>query len=190
MIIEAAIVLPVFFVFVFLVIEGAMLFSDWQGLNNGLFSAARTATVYGNDNLTDYQTLVNFKRDFSAVNIDQLQGFSVFKATSATATITAGCKTGSSIGVCNFYSANDIKLVPSTPPTLYFGTCTANGVGGGKDASWCPETRKVAVAGANGPPDYVGVWAKIRHNQPTKIFGAFKDIEQTIVIKIEPQKLT
>lgn len=191
LIIECAFVLPVFFIFVFLVIEGSLLFSNWQTINNGLLAASRTATVYGNDNLTDYQALLNFKKNFIAVNLNQLQGIAIFKATSATGAVPASCKVPpGQVGVCNTYTAADLKLIPSTPTTLYFGTCTANTVGGGKDQYWCPVTRKTAVSGSFGPPDYVGVWAKVRHQQPTRMFGSFKDIEQTIVVKIEPHDLT
>jgi len=193
LLVECAFVLPVFFIFVFLVIEGALLFSDWQSLNNALLAASRTATVYGNDSMADYQTVVAFKNELNGMPLSQVEGFVIFKPSpnAALGTMNNGCKTASIAGVCNFYSKNDINLVPSSPSTLYFSGCTdSTGTSGSKlDRYWCPVNRKVAVTGTNGPPDYIGVWAKIRHLQPTRMFGNSRDIEQTIVIKAEAQEL-
>ena len=57
------------------------------------------------------------------------------------------------------------------------------------DRWWCPTVRKSAQTGANGPPDYVGVFIRIKHPYITGLFGSSILMTKTSIIKIEPQSL-
>jgi hypothetical protein len=58
-----------------------------------------------------------------------------------------------------------------------------------KDNYWCPTTRKYALSGTNGPPDYVGVYVVGVHHNLVGLFGASFTFSNDTVIRIEPRAL-
>lgn len=177
---EAAIALPVFFLLVFGLIDLALLYQDRLAAANGAEGGARTASVVGNDLLSDYSILRATLREASGMaSIDKVV---VFHASGPTATIPSGCKTSPSAspsGACNVYTATDFAR-----PASDFGCGSSS-----PDRYWCPSTRKVNLTTDNGgPPDYVGVWIQGRYEPVTGVIGPTVTIEQLAVLRIEPTK--
>ena len=62
------------------------------------------------------------------------------------------------------------------------------GAGSAPDGNWCPTDRKVAVGGTNGPPDYIGVWIKVKYDYITGLFpGDGVTFTDTTVMRLEPR---
>ena len=85
--------------------------------------------------------------------------------------------------VCNVYDAADMRL-----PKGSFGCRPEQSL----DRFWCPaalngqDGREVR---ASGPPDYVGVYVQTRHDFVTGLFGPGLNLEDELVMRIEPQDL-
>jgi hypothetical protein len=62
------------------------------------------------------------------------------------------------------------------------------GPGSAPDQNWCPIARKVAVSGPNGPPDYIGIWIKVKYDYITGLFpGGGVTFEDTTIMRLEPR---
>lgn len=80
-------------------------------------------------------------------------------------------------GVCNVYTTADLGR-----PKADFGCRTDRSL----DRFWCPHDRETR---ASGPPDYVGVYIRARHDFITGLFGDDIDLTDEIIMRIEPQDL-
>ena len=98
-------------------------------------------------------------------------------------TVAQACLNGPQTNLCNVYTAADLSR-----PRSEFG-CKA---GTSPDRFWCP----AALNGQNGRevrasigPDYVGVYVQTRHNFITGMFGSGLNLNDELVMRIEPQEL-
>ena len=58
------------------------------------------------------------------------------------------------------------------------------------DRFWCPTSRKVAVGGPNGPPDYIGVWIQVKYDFITGLFpGGGMTFDDTTIMRLEPRAI-
>jgi hypothetical protein len=116
----------------------------------------------------------------AAIDRSTIDRIVVYKGTSVDATVPNECLTASR-GVadrCNVYYPSDFGR-----PESDFGCDT-----GEIDRNWCPSTRKVARSAANGgPPDYVGVWVRVRHAYVTGLFGSARTLTDELLMRIEPR---
>jgi hypothetical protein len=80
--------------------------------------------------------------------------------------------------------AADLKKASSQ-----FGCLDSSGNATKIDRYWCPTSRKSALTGTSGPPDYVGVYVKGVHNNLIGLFGKTFTFTNDTVIKIEPRTL-
>ena len=179
--VEAAIVGLTFFTIICVLIEGSALLRDYLGVNNVTKTAARTATVNGNEGYADYYILRTIRKEAAAIGIDDLQRVVVYKANGLGNPPSDSCKNGSSSSSCNVYSKADL-LRPQTD----FGCKVANTL----DTPWCPSGRKVAKSGTLGPPDYIGIWVKYTHDMMTGLFKGQSTLTDYVVIRLEPRQLT
>jgi Flp pilus assembly protein TadG len=176
--VEAAFMLPVFVFIVFGIIEGGLLLRDHLAIAAMTTDAARSASVFGNDPRADYAIIQQLKASAHAINIDQIERVVVFKATGPTDSLPTGCRGGtpqSGADACNVYAASWMTSVDpnqfdcaATSPTKYY----------------CPTDRKIAVTS---PPDYVGIYVRLRHDPITLFFGGQRTLERTVIVRLEPQ---
>jgi hypothetical protein len=104
--------------------------------------------------------------------------------------VPAACKAASqtnSSGVrgCNRYVGSDLALAADQ-----FGCVGPPGPAVKKDSYWCPTTRKIAVSGSNGPPDYIGVYVEAVQRNLIGVLGPSFTFTSDTVIRIEPRTLT
>ena len=161
-------------------------------LSNATRSGARVASSLGVSATADYASLVAIGAALGTTPTTEVDRVVIFKASSATGTVPAGCLTatalsagGSSTDLCNVYSSTELAAAianPNTPPSTYTGTCP----GTRRDRFWCAPTRNnTQVVGGTGL-DYVGVYVVLNHATSTKLFGSTITITDTGVMRIEP----
>lgn len=182
---EAAFVTPIFFYLLFGIIDYGLLFRDYLTLGNGTTAGARMAAVQGNANTADWEIIQRVKKELAAVNTTTITKLVVFKPTAGSGSIPSTCQSAAAPGVvpglCNLYAPSRDWI--ATDPTLY-GCTPPND----RASGYCPSTRKVAVSGANGPPDYVGIYVEFNHLFLTRLFGTSKVMTDITIARLEPQK--
>src|SRR5690606_10549208 len=175
--VEAAITAPLVFLLIFGVLEFGILFKDYLSLSSGVRDGVRVASTQGADPLADYKILQIVLQRMPALERNQIERVVVFRASSADDSVPSVCKTTSSATEkCNSYSNADL----SRPASDFTGT------GSAPDRFWPPTTRKERLSD---PPDYVGVWIKVRHEAVTGLLPLTKDLEEEVVMRIEPSRL-
>jgi len=182
-IVEGAFVSLSFFVIICILFEGTALIRDSLGVANLARTAARTATVNGDEVYADYYILRTVKKEATAIGVDDLKLVVVYEASGFGNPPSATCKAGTAVstgtGQCNVYTRSDLFR-----PQTDFACKT-----GGPDVPWCPNTRKVAESGSAGPPDYLGIYIKYTHDLITGLFKGQSTITDFVVIRMEPRKL-
>ena len=114
--VEASIILPVFFLLVFGFFEYGILFKEALTVDEISRSAARSATAAGNDGDADYRALQSIVKAASALDNGQLQRIVIYHATSPGDLLTAtgnadyaSCRAGTPVtSVCNVYGPSDL----------------------------------------------------------------------------------
>jgi Flp pilus assembly protein TadG len=176
--VEAAFMLPVFIFLVFGIVEGGLLMRDNLTLAAMTTDAARSAAVFGNDAKADYGIIQQLKSSATAINISQIERIVVFKATGPNDTLPTTCRDGTpqtGADACNVYGPSWLS---STDPTQF--DCSATSPA----KYYCPTDRKIAVTS---PPDYVGLFVRLRHDPVTLFFGGSRMLDRTVITRLEPQ---
>lgn len=188
--VEAAFVTPVFLVFVLGLLDYGLLLKDYLALNYTSNMAGRSAAIAGNKADADYQVLQAVARASAAIPRATVQRVVVFRAGGDTDVLDATCAGGTastteSSGAlpwashkCNVYTSANLV---STYPSSTFGCGIA-----ALDRFWCPTSRKYATTGANGPPDWIGVYVEVRYQFATRLFGNTRTLKSTSILRIEP----
>jgi hypothetical protein len=138
------------------------------------------ASTQGTSTLTDYQVIQNVIKRMPAVATGKIMHIVVFKATSSSSTIDSvntTCKTASVTNVCNNYGPTDL-----TRPSSDF-----TGAAPSPDRYWPPASRKDTLAG---PPDYVGIWVQISHQNITGFLTMSNNFTDQVVMRIEPATIS
>jgi len=173
--VEAAIITPVVLLLIMGMIEFGLLFRDYLTVANTTRSGARVGSAAGSDSGADYDILQSVRGASSALDDDTIEQIIIFKATSPTGGVPEACKTTTVADVCNRYTTSDL-----TRPENQFG-CGSTA----PDRFWCPAGR---VDRQSGPPDWVGVYVKVRHHYVTGMFGSTRMIEDTTIMRLEPKR--
>ncbi|MDQ6910045.1 MAG: pilus assembly protein [Actinomycetota bacterium] len=182
---EAAFVTPIFLLLLFAVIEGGVAFFGRLTIANMALAGARTASGQGNDTLGDYYVLQSVAAAGGSFSGTDLGLVVVYRATTQAAKVPTICKSASVAGSCNRFVAADLAKDRSQ-----FGCTGPPGPASKVDSYWCPTSRKVALGGANSPPDYVGVYIEAVHWDLTGILGRKITLSSDRVFRIEPRTLT
>jgi Flp pilus assembly protein TadG len=181
--VEAAFITPVFALLIFGMLEFGLTFRDYLTVANVSRDSARGASAFGDGLYADYNIIQIVKQSSKGFRPNEIQRLIVDNAGSVDASIhdaahpANACLTATQgiAGVCNVYDAADLALAKSA-----FGCKTTQDL----DRFWCPSTREVR---ASGPPDYIGVYVKARHDFITGLFGPGMDLTDELVMRIEPQ---
>jgi Flp pilus assembly protein TadG len=182
--VEAAIVTPLVFLLVFGVLEAGYAFFGKLTVDNMSVVGTRAASGQANEVLSDYKVLRAVEHGSSTMSPSTINLIVVYKATGPGGSVPASCKTASVTGLCNRYTGADLALAEDQ-----FGCVGPPGPTSKKDAFWCPTTRKTALQGTGGPPDYVGVYVEGVHDNLIGFFGASFTFTAENVIRIEPRSL-
>lgn len=164
------------------------------GISNAVRSGARVGSAAGIASNADYQILLSIGSSLGRNSVSEVERIVIFKATTSS-TVPPGCLSnsakstgGSSGNHCNVYSSADLAAVlasPSSVPAEFQGACPGSGTRW--DRFWCPSSRVNSVGMAGAGPDYIGVYLNVAHATSTKLFGSTIDIDDTFVMRIEPQ---
>lgn len=188
--VEAAFITPVLFFLLFSILEFGTAFRDYLAVANTTRDGARAASVFGNDSSADFDILQSIADAGNVIDRRDIQKIVIYKATGPNTPVPTACTTATVgiVDVCNVYSATALDLAETE-----FG-CRADR---NLDKYWCPTAttatspaqtgRKVAMSGANGPPDYIGVWVQVNHTWLTGLFGRNLTFTDSTVMRMEPQ---
>lgn len=175
--VEGALVTPVLLLFIFGIFEFGLAFRDYLTVANSTRDGVRTASVAGAELDADYRTLAAIA-DASAVLPDgAIEEIVIFKATGPDDVPAANCETA---GTCNRYTWSDLNRPPEE-----FGCHTSTLAPNAPDRHWCPNTRDVSVGTGL---DFIGVSILVRHEYVTGLFGADIDLDDRMILKVEPQE--
>ena len=131
---ESALLTPFFVLLLFGMLEFGGAFRDYLTLSNAASAGARTAAIEGNSASADWNTILAIKDGASAMPMSQITRIVIYKASSPTAAMPAGCATASSaINHCNsFDKATIATVLPSATMPISWANCT------GPTAGYCP----------------------------------------------------
>lgn len=171
---------------IFGVIEFGFVFKDRLTVDSSTREGARAASVAGNESESDFLILQSVHHTLQSVNRDQIEQVIVYRAATPDSPVPPSCLTsGSQSGptdFCNVY-ANDAFDEPLFDnlgnANSFFGCSTTSA-----DRHWCPTDRDSTIDGS--PPDFVGVYVRIRHPFITGFFGEGLTLDQVAVNRIEP----
>ncbi|MCP4959572.1 MAG: pilus assembly protein [Actinomycetia bacterium] len=179
-IVESALVLPIFTMFVFAILEFGLVFQHVQTVGNMTRVGARTAAIAGDEADADLRILAAVAEAGEAMPVSDIHRIVVFSAVGPESTIPEPCKTSNSAAVlasneCNVYLPSDIGS-----PASSFGC----GVGD-LDTPWCPTTRDVTAGGRA----FIGIWVEAERQYVTGIFGDSVTVSDSVILRIEPDLL-
>jgi hypothetical protein len=143
-------------------------------------AGARAASTQGNDAQADYMFVQAADHAAAAMSRSKIQYIVLYKAAAPSDRVPTSCAAGTSqLGLWNVYAPTDLSATSSS-----FG-CAPTAL----DRFWCPASRKVAESAAGGgPPDYVGVYVKVRHDHLTGLFPSEYTFTDDTVLRIEARK--
>lgn len=176
--IEAAFVTPVFILLLFSIIEFGVGFADRLGAEDLSLSGSRIGSASGNDPLADFEIMKRVNG--STLTTGKVDMVVVYKASGPSDRVPSTCLLASQTAKCNRYTPAEF-----TQPQAKFGCGTL-----ALDTAWCPTSRKTALTGTNGPPDYIGVYVSVSHPTITTAFGSKWTFQFDTVIRVEPKSST
>lgn len=192
-------VMPVFFMVLFGVIDYGGAFRDYLTVNYLLQRGGRAAANAVNNPDADYTAVSQMAKAGGALPARSLQRVVIWRATddgSGSAShrgpgsvVPPGCQVagvGNSSDVCNVYSRAAGTLNPSRIDEGLWSSCS-NAANPGR--FWCPTARKSAAQGPGGPPDHLGIYVEVVHPLITGAFGSTLVIRQHGVFALESTTL-
>ncbi len=189
-IVEAAIVAPLFFLFVFAIIEVGVFLYNANAVSNASRDAAREGSTWAAGPLADYNILRAANRSLGVLAA-RTDAVIVFKASGPNGVVPPACVTAiptSSRGVsdtCTIYRLSDLKTMDETS----FGWSDLNTPlqnAGKLDVNW-PATKRVEEVTGLVQPDWVGVYVQANHKSLSGVVPSRK-IRHTSIAQIEPQR--
>lgn len=187
--VEAAFITPLFMLLLFGIIEWGFATYDRETAANMSIVGARSASGNGADSDADYKILQQIKGASAGTAASKIRQVIIYRATGAGDRVPPACLTASvqntpSTRGCNRYTGADLAL-----DQTQFGCVGPPGPAQKIDRFWCPTTRKTALTGINGPPDFIGVYIDMQHDMITGLFGRTFSFTTDTVFQIEPRTL-
>jgi hypothetical protein len=175
---------------IFGVMETGWAFFNRGTADNMSVVGARTGSSQANEALSDYRILEGVESGASGLSTNQIKVVVVYRANSPTDRVPSGCKTASITNTsttrgCNRYIGADLTLGSDQ-----FGCVGPPGPTQKLDRFWCATTRKSALSGSNGPPDYLGVYVETAGKTLVGIISKAFTFSADTVIRIEPRTAT
>lgn len=188
--VETALVAPLFLLLLFGVLEVVYAWLGRTTVTAMSVSAARAGSGMADDVLTDHAVLRAVQGGATSLGSARITMVVVYRATGPDDRVPAACRSApvtdsTTTRGCNRYVAADL-LRPSSD----FGCVGPPGPASKPDRYWCPTTRKTALQGTKGPPDYVGIYVEATHDQLVGIGWPTFTFTQDTVMRIEPRTLS
>lgn len=190
-IVESALILPVFIILIFGIIEFGAFFFDINNVRNAARDGAREGSSWASGPTADYHIIAQARRSLGNMNT-RLGGIIIYKASGANADVPAACLADlvsgddGEAGLCNVYSGTRV----STALEATFGAMDAAGMSttyaSKWDRKWPAPTRNDALSGT-GTPDFIGVYVAATHKSVTGTVPQ-RTIKQRAVFLLEPQR--
>ena len=178
-IVESALCLPVFLLVIFATMEFGLAFRSYLTLSATTREAGRFSATLGNDVDSDFQVVTGIVASLAGTRGATLEQVVIYKSTGPLQTTAGGalaaCRAGSVANLCNSYVGSAL----TTPANNWACNYTS------PDRYWCPGVRKVNLSD---PPDYIGVYIKVRHQGLTGILGMTRTFTDEIVMRLEPHR--
>ncbi len=181
--VELALLLPFLSLLVFGTMELGLAWVADTRVDSATTQAARLGAASGDRTTTDRDVLVALQAALPSAALGRLDRVIVFKASDPLVTVPATCLKPlddpvdvTAIG-CNSYSGATVRAVSNLSMTGFGGTP------GAKDAGWAPTSRASTLVG---PPDYLGVWVRVRYQGITQIPFATATFVSRAVFRIQP----
>lgn len=183
--VELVLVVPVLVTLVLGLAEFGLGWKDSLTVSNGMRAGVRVGSSAANGRTADYEILQSVRAAMASLPAGAIEQIVVYRANGADGRISPTCAAGipssSPTAPCNVYVEADL----ARPAGDFAGTtaCTASS----PDRFWCPTDRLARQSGVGGPPDYLGVWVRVRHDFITDFFGGSMQITDSAVMRLEPQ---
>lgn len=182
-IVEFALVLPILLLLGLGTVEMGMGWVATDRAQTATAQGARVGAVSGGRIETDRDILLALQASLPAGELANLDRVIVFKPSSPQGGMPVGCvkawadpsETGTSS--CNTYTGSTARSTTATS-MLRFG-----GGPGAVDRFWPPALRKDTLAG---PPDYLGVWLRTRHDSVTGSSLGDLTLTKVVIFRIQP----
>lgn len=170
--VEAAIVTPLFVLLLMAVAWGSLLFYTGLTVGHNAKVGARAGSVASTAPDADYQILSAIKPTLSTLQTSNVQRIVVYRATGFDQAPPQSCVDGIASASCNVYTGADLNRASST-----FGSG-----GNGTDQNFSPTLR----SGSLGSPTYLGVY--VRAYAPFTSMGlpGPRTISKYQVLAVEP----
>lgn len=195
--VEFALVLPLLALLAFAVAEVGLAFTAENRVQGAVSQAARVGASGGAQIEADRDILLALKAALPPADVTGLQRVVVFRATSADGRVPAVCENagnptsnqgqnpGSSLiaTACNSYTGATVRtLTKDNYTAVGFSSGASCGVSS-LDRYWCPRSRKDSRAD---PPDWIGVWVLIEHDNPLPFYFGDMTFEKASVYRVQP----
>lgn len=210
-IVEAALILPIFFMIIFGMLEIGGALKSYSSVANGVRAGGRMASVAGNDAMADQMVLQRLAQETAGIGKGEVEYVLIWKASGPGTSPPAGClqatpaspnqQSQGVVGTCNIYfrpqasgGAFDMAAGRATQPASYYFGCS--GLADPQlpqkvDCNWPGQDRKVTNSPRGALPvlktDYAGVYVKAAHQYYTGILGSTLTITDAGINLLEPQ---
>ncbi len=185
--IEAAILLPLFLILLFGIIEWGLYMRDSLSVTESARVGVRTASALPRQTGFTQATVDAIAKAGSALPKNQISHIYVYKANihgypgpDSNTTMTCSGYAASCDRFVWSSASGKFVLDPSSPPPPWNPTAA---IGTQGHVTACP------TAASGGPPDSVGVYVEAKHDWATGFFGASRVIQDRAVLSFEPMQI-
>jgi hypothetical protein len=182
-IVEFALVLPLLLLLGLGTVEMGMGWVATDRAQTATAQGARVGAVSGSRLEADRDILVALQAALPADELANLDRVIVFKPSSPQGGVPLGCvkafASPSEIGTstCNTYTGSTVRSTTATSMVGFGGGPSAD------DRFWPPALRKDTLAG---PPDYLGIWLRTRHDSVTGSSLGDLTLTKVVIFRIQP----
>jgi hypothetical protein len=191
-VIELAIVLPLLTLLAFAVAEVGLAWTGENRVQSAVSTATRTGASNGQLVTSDRVVLLSLQAALPPDDLAGLDRVVIYRADSADGRVPEGClrpfgspvNSPTTAGLpCNSYSGARVRALNSSngdAQGFSSGTsCASDRI----DRFWCPLSRRDTLSG---PPDWIGVYVRLTHENPIPFFFEDFTFEKTAVYRIQP----
>ncbi len=180
-VIEGVLVMPLFFLLIFGVIDYSGVFRDYESLTYLVQTGGRVAAVEVNRTDADYLVVSRIAAESFGLRQNSIRRIVVWRATDdgsglawrkgASSVVPPACRAadvGNATNLCNVFSRTAGTVAPTAIDRAVWSDCLDQS---NPARFWCSTVRKSAVQGPAGPPDLVGLYVEVVHAFVTGAFG-------------------
>jgi hypothetical protein len=185
---EFALAVPVLVWLVLGVLEFGLAWRDSSSVANAVRAGARVGSAEGRARLADYDALQSVRAALAEIRGLELERVVVYRSETSDGAVPAACRTialsptGTGVaGVCNVYGPADLGRPATDFSGISGSDCSPTAV----DRFWCPLGRRTSER--TGGPDFLGVWASVRHHAVTSVLPGGLTLTDATVMRLEPE---